>query len=277
MNIGIIGCGNMGQTLISGIVAKGYISPRNIFVNDKDRRKLKNVKSRLKINISRSNSELIESSDVIILATKPQDVVGVFQDVALPLKGKLLISICAGIKTGTLEKLLGKIPVVRVMPNMPAVISQGISAISLGKYVTGNNGKISRSIFSCIGDVVELDEQLMDAVTAISGSGPAYFFYLAERLIEVAKEMGISNLAAQKLVLKTVLGSAMLMNQRKLSPQILRKRVSSKGGTTEAAFAVLRRQGLDKILTLALKAAAQRSKKLEKKLAKYLFQKKGKN
>ncbi|MBL7092180.1 MAG: pyrroline-5-carboxylate reductase [Candidatus Omnitrophica bacterium] len=262
MKIGIIGCGNMGQALLRGIIAKGYISKGNILVSDKDRKKAKLARLRFKVGVSGSNSELIKKCGVIICAIKPQDVDAVLQDALLPLEGKLLISICAGLTTRRLEKRLGRVSVVRVMPNMPALVSLGISAISSGKYATARDKKVAVSIFSCIGEVVEVKEQLMDAVTAISGSGPAYFFYLVQKLIEAAKELGIPGHIARRLATKTALGSAVLMNQCKASPQILRKQVSSKGGTTEAAFNVFRKKGLDKILVLAFKAAAKRSKEM---------------
>ena len=262
MKIGIIGCGNMGQALLRGIIAKAYISKRNILVSDKDRKKINSVRLSFKVSVTSSNSELMKKCDVIVFAIKPQDADAVLRDAPLPLEGKLLISICAGLTTRRLEKRLGKVSVVRVMPNMPALLSFGISALSLGKYATARDKKVATSIFSCIGEAVEVKEQLMDAVTAISGSGPAYFFYLAQKLIETAKELGIPGHIAQRLAIKTALGSAVLMNQCKASPQILRKQVSSKRGTTEAAFNVFRKKGLDKILVLAFKAAAKRSKEL---------------
>ena len=266
MKVGIIGCGNMGQALLRGIIGKAYISKRNILVSDKDRKKAKLARLRFKVGVTDSNSELIKKCDVIVFAIKPQDVDAVLQDALLPLEGKLLISICAGLTTRRLEKRLGKVSVVRVMPNMPALLSSGISALSLGKYATARDKKVATSIFSCIGEVVEVKEQLMDAVTAISGSGPAYFFYLAQKLVEAAKELGIPGHIAQRLAIKTALGSAMLMDASGEDPQTLRKRVTSKGGTTEAAFNVLKKKAFGNILQQACYAAAKRSKQLQKEI-----------
>jgi len=263
MRIGIIGCGNMGQALLSGIITKGYTKRRNIFCSDRDREKISFLRTRLGVRVAGSNSEVVKKSDVIILAVKPQDLDAIVQGIAVPLEGKLLISICAGITTKRLESCFGRVAVVRVMPNMPGQISQGISAVSLGRYATAKNKEIAASIFSCIGEVVKVKEELMDAVTAISGSGPAYFFYLSEHLVKAAKKMGIPSNIARRLVIKTALGSAMLMNQVKDDPQILRKRVGSRGGTTEAAFKVFKKEGLDKILSSAFKAAAKRSRQLK--------------
>ncbi len=267
MKIGIIGCGNMGQALLGAIIAKNYTSKKNILVSDKDRNNIHAVRLRYKVNIASSNSELFKKCDVIILAIKPQNLGAVVQDVLTSLKKKLVISICVGITTKRLESCFGKVAVVRVMPNMPAQISQGVSAISLGKYAREKDKKVAISIFSCIGEVVEVKEKLMDAVTAISGSGPAYLFYCLEYWIKAAEQMGISRPIAEKLVRKMVLGSAMLIDQslkRKSLEQMLRKRVTSKGGTTEAAVNVFKKKALGNILQQACYAAAKRSKQLQK-------------
>lgn len=254
----------MGQALVRGITAKGYTKRKNLFVSDKDEKKKDSVRLEFKVGIADSNSELVKRSQVIILAVKPQDIDVVLQDVAWLLKGKLLISICAGISTNKLEKRLGRVAVVRVMPNMPTQIGQGISVISFGRYATAKDRRLVNSIFSCIGEVVQLQEKLMDAVTAISGSGPAYFFYLVENLISTARQLGIPKQIAQRLAVKTALGSAMLLNQSSLGPQTLRKQVTSKGGTTEAAFNVFKKGRLESILRRGFQAAAKRSKQLQK-------------
>ena len=264
MKIGIIGCGNMGQALLGAIIAKNYTSKKNILVSDKDRDKIHAARLRYKVNIASSNSELFKKCDLIILAIKPQNLGVVVQNVLTSLKKKLVISICAGITTKRLESCFGKVAVVRVMPNMPAQISQGVSAISLGKYAREKDKKVAISIFSCVGEVVEVKEQLLDAVTAISGSGPAYFFYLVENLIYTAVELGIPHSIAQRLAIKTALGSAMLMNQSKENPQALRKQVTSKGGTTEAAFNIFKSEALDRLLRRAFRAAAKKSRELRK-------------
>ena len=264
VKIGIIGCGHMGGALLKGIIAKGAIGRRNILVSDQDRKKLKFAQLRHKVKVTALNSEVAKSCTVVILAVKPEDLDTVLKDLNLALDGKLLISICAGISTKRLEQRLGKISVVRVMPNMPAQIGQGISAISLGKYATAKNRKVAESIFSCVGEVVEVKEQWMDAVTAISGSGPAYFFHLAETLIISGQQFGLPRRIAQSLAIKTALGSAILMNQSALSPEDLRRQVASKGGTTEAAFNLFKKKGLQGILRRGFSAAARRSKELSK-------------
>jgi pyrroline-5-carboxylate reductase len=267
MKIGIIGCGNMGQALIRGIITKAYLSRKHIWVSDKDSHKLNVVDRQFNINTTNSNNSLAKKCDVVIFAVKPQDLDIVIKELVLSLQGKLVISICAGVTIQSLEQRLGKTPIIRGMPNMPAFISQGITAISLGKYTRAKHKKVALKIFSCIGETVEIKEALMNAVTAISGSGPAYFFYLTQRLIETAQELGISQRIAQRLALKTALGSVMLLNRTKESARILRERVTSKGGTTEAAFDVFKKRRLDHILACAFKSAAKRAKQLEKDLS----------
>jgi len=254
----------MGRALVKGLIIQRFTGKRNIFCSDRDKERLKSVCLKFGVSALRTNSALVKKSNVIILAVKPQDVAAVCRDAVSSLRGKTVISVCAGITTKTLEALLGKISLVRVMPNMPAEISAGISAVALGKYAKSKDKRLAVSIFSCIGEVVEVKERLMDAVTAISGSGPAYFFYLVENLIYTAKELGISQSLAERLAIKTALGSAMLMDTSGESPQALRKRVTSKGGTTEAAFKVLKKRAFGNILQQACYAAAKRSKQLQK-------------
>lgn len=262
MKIGIIGCGNMGQALIKGLLAKGYLRSRELICADKDKSKANFVRLRYRVSLSSSGADLVRSCQVIILAVKPQDADALLRTMPAKLKGKLWISICAGLTTTGLEKRLGKVAVVRAMPNMPAQALQGITALAPGRYASAKDRKAARSIFACVGEVVEVKERLMDALTAISGSGPAYFFYLTEKLIASAKKLGLSEELAQKLVRQTALGSALLIKQSAQSPQELRQRVASKGGTTEAALKVLEKKALGKILDQAVAAAARRSRQL---------------
>lgn len=254
----------MGQALACGMLAQRFISGKCLLVSDLSKKRLKEARAKLKVNTISCNHELAAQCDVVILAVKPQNVREVLEGMGSSLKGKFLISVCAGISTASLEKVLGKVAVVRAMPNMPAQVSQAVTAISAGKYAKAKHKKQACSILSCIGEVVEVKEKFMDAVTAVSGSGPAYFFYLVENLIDAAKELGIPAHVAQKLAVKTALGSAELMNQSKLSPKALRKQVTSKGGTTEAAFSVFKKAKLNNLLVCGVKAAAKRSKQLSR-------------
>lgn len=260
----MIGCGNMGQAILNGLINKRYIASRDIFCSDQDKVKLRSVCRKFGTKSSSSNNELMRSSDVVILAVKPQDLLKLTKQIKPFSDAKLIISVCAGISTQLLERYFGKIAIIRAMPNMPAQISQGITAIAEGKYVKAEDKTLAKSIFLCVGDVVEVKESLLGAVTAISGSGPAYFFYLVENLINAAKKMGLSAKVAKRLAIKTALGSALLLLESKESPSTLRQRVSSKGGTTEAAFKLFKQAKLSGVLCSGIYAAAKRAKKLRK-------------
>ena len=234
-------------------------------VSESDTGKIEKIQTKYKIIVEIDNNALVKFADVIILAVKPQNVGEVLKtEVCCGMsKDKLLISVAAGITTDYIESIVGKdIPVIRAMPNMAAKIGEALTSISAGKAAGPEHIRLASEIFSTIGDVVEIDEKLVDTVTAVSGSGPAYFFYLMESLIEAARELGLKKDTAEKIVLKTALGSARLLEALQETPEDLRKKVTSKGGTTEAAFKVLMTKKFKDIMIEAVKAAHKRSKEL---------------
>ena len=225
----------------------------------------KTAKDKYKMIVEIDNNVIVKYSDVIILAVKPKDFDNVLkQEICCGVSNKkLLISIAAGITTKYIEKIVGNdIPVIRAMPNMCAVIGEAMTSLSRGVAAGDKDMAAAREIFSLIGDVVELDEKLADSVTAVSGSGPAYFFYLMESLVEAAREMGLTKETAEKLVLKTALGSAKLLEALKEDPAVLIKKVASKGGTTEAAFKVFESKKFKSIVKEAVKAAQKKASEL---------------
>ena len=266
--IGIIGCGNMGEAILnrlSNILEKSV----SIMVSEFDAKRRACIQSKYKIIVGIDNNEVVKFADVIILAVKPGDLEAILKEEVCcgASKDKLLISMAAGITIKYIENIVGKeIPVVRVMPNMAATIGESISSISAGNAVTPENMELAKEIFLTIGDVVEVDEKLVDTVTAISGSGPAYFFYMMEALIEAGCAAGLKEDVAKKLVLKTALGSAKLLEMLKESPAILRSKVTSKGGTTEAAIEVFESKKFKNIIKDAVRAAQARSKELQERL-----------
>jgi pyrroline-5-carboxylate reductase len=217
--------------------------------------------------IETDNNEVVKFSDVIIIAIKPKDIDSLLRnEICCGVSNKkLIISIAAGITTKYIENIIGKdIPVIRAMPNMGAIIGHAVTSLSAGNSVKESDMALARKIFSVIGDVVEVDEELVDAVTAVSGSGPAYFFYFIESLYEIAEELKLPREVARKLVLKTALGSVRLLHELKDGPADLRKKVTSKGGTTEAAFKVMERKKVKDTIKAAVKEACKHSKKLSK-------------
>lgn len=262
--IGIIGCGNMGEAIFSRL-SNVLEKSTSLMVSEMDAARRDYLQKKYRIIVEIDNNVVVKYSDVIILAVKPKDLDNILkQEVCCGVsKNKLLISIAAGVTTGHIEDIVGKdVPVIRVMPNMPAVIGEGISSISTGPAASAEDMKTAKEIFSAVGEVVEVEEKLFDAVTAVSGSGPAYFFYLIEALVEAGVKLGLSPEISKKLVLKTALGSVKLLEALKEEPEALRKKVASKGGTTEAALKVFEKKVLKNVIHDAVKAAHKRSKEL---------------
>ena len=261
--IGVIGCGNMGSELIkrlSGAVRRGRLM---VYDADSARR---NAMRRYKAVIAKDNIALAKQCGVIILAVKPKDIEGLLGRIrSFITKDKLVISIAAGITTGYIERSLwGRAAVVRAMPNMPARIGEGISTLSRGTFAKRGDLNMAKKLVSFLGDVIEVDEASVDAVTAVSGSGPAYFFYLVESMIETAVELGLSRKVAKRLVIKTALGSAKLLLAVKEGPAELMAKVASKGGTTEAALHIFESRDFKGIVKEAVKRAHGRSKELSR-------------
>lgn len=265
--IGIIGCGHMGEALLSRLVRVVDRSTR-LMVSEPDQAKRDHIQAVYKIIPAPDNHYLCKYSQAIIIAVKPQDIDRLLKDeICCDLSGeKLLISIAAGITTTHIEAITGaEVPVVRVMPNLPALIGEGVSGIAAGSAARAADLELARQIFATIGDVVEVREGLMDAVTAVSGSGPAYFFYLMEHLIASAVSLGIDEATARRLVVKTAAGSAKLVESLHEDPAHLRRKVASKGGTTEAAIAVFESRGFGAIVKEATAQAERRSRELSKR------------
>jgi pyrroline-5-carboxylate reductase len=268
--IGIIGCGNMGKAIATALCLKGL---RRLVGFDTDFHKREYLRKKLGIKIAASNVDLAGNSDIIIVAVKPQDIYPVLKDIreALDLRYQvpgprpLIISIAAGVTTRYIQKVIGpQAAIIRVMPNSPALINKGMSVICAGSKLRSQEIDLAISIFSCMGQIQKMPERLMDAVTAVSGSGPAYFFFFLESLIEAAVKLGISKQQAQRLVMQTARGSLELALQANMSLDSLIKAVASRGGTTEAALKVFKRRKLSDIVKKAIDQAASRSRELSR-------------
>ncbi|MCK5681647.1 pyrroline-5-carboxylate reductase [bacterium] len=261
-SIGIIGGGNMGQAIIKGL-SSTRLSPK-VTAWDADGSCCEQLNKTFKTTIAKNNRELTSNCDIIILAVKPQIITPVIEEIADILTcDKLLISIAAGMPCIRIEKpLSGKVPTVRIMPNTPALINRGISAIAAGSYATEKHLETTKNIFSCLGETVIVPESSMDMVTAVSGSGPAYIFLVIEALLDAAVGIGLNRDLARKLVIETVLGSTELLKQTGKQPMELKDMVTSPGGTTIAGLAALEKNGLRHAFNEALSSACQRSQEL---------------
>ena len=265
IKVAVIGCGNMGSSIVRGLVEASFY-PQNLHITDFDAKKTQGLKKDLGVKIAKTNRQAASIADAVILAVKPQTLDAVVDDLASVLpEGTLVISIAAGVPIARIRKhLKEKNPVIRVMPNLPALIGQGISAYALGPGCAPRHRQIVELILKAIGSSVEVKEPMIDLVTAVSGSGPAYCFLLAEKMIESAYELGMKSDTAKKLVYQTFLGSAKMMTAGEADPDELIGRVASKGGTTEAALKVFRSRGFGKIVKEAMTAAQKRSIELSK-------------
>ncbi len=257
--VGLIGGGNMGTVILTGIGRKFSVR-----VCEQDAKRGAFLKRRFGAKVA-GLATVASGSRIIILAVKPQN----FDEVLAALRrhvrqDQLIISIAAGITCHYIEKRLGKVRVVRTMPNLPAQVGEAVTGICRGKFATTADIKMAQQIFNCIGKTVVVDERLMDAVTAVSGSGPGYVFYFAECLEKAARSLGLNPAMARELVTQTLKGSARLLEQSGEGADILRARVTSKGGTTQAALAVFEKNKTGKIVQWALTAARKRAKELSK-------------
>ncbi len=275
--IGFIGAGNMGEAFTGALVKSGIFEPSQIFLSDTSENRLDMLKKNFNINTLKDNLELFFQCDIIMLAVKPQIMTQVLSQLVqqagkrIAEKRKLIISIAAGIKTEKIEALLYQglddtsrqnLPVIRVMPNTPALVLSGMSGMCSNRYTTAEDIAVTRQILETIGKVIIFREQEMDAVTAVSGSGPAYVFYLIESMLEAGISLGLDPDDALTLTTTTLKGALTLMEEKKESPETLRQKVTSPGGTTEAAFKVLEGNRVKDIFIEALTAAANRSKEL---------------
>lgn len=254
--IGIIGCGNMGSSIACALVEKGGVLPQEISLYDTVIAK-KDVLAE-KIGCQKKDlTDLVKSSGILVIAVKPQDFDNLAGKISRNIKDShILVSIMAGIKTRTIAEKIGKnIAVARAMPNMAAVVRESMTGISYNAKV--RNRDEVRAIFTCMGKVIEIEERFMDAVTALSGSAPAYLFYLAYSMMEAGESFGLDEKNVKELVVQTLYGAALLMRDSGSMPKDLIKKVASKGGTTESALLVLEERKVKD----AIKEAVAKAKK----------------
>jgi len=267
VKITIIGGGAMGEAIIRGILAKGSLSPSDISVCDIDTTRLAALKKTYNIKPAKNYESALKDAELVVLAVKPQNLPGLLPDLkGMVKKGQLVLSIIAGAKIDTIAKGLDHHQIVRAMPNTPAQIGVGITAWTASEKVTTKQKKLAQTILDALGEEVYFsDEKYIDMATAVSGSGPAYFFYMIEGLIDAAVRIGLSRKTAGELVLETVLGAALLAKQSPKSPQELRKQVTSPGGTTAAGIAILESGKFKALLADTVAAAHKRAKELGSK------------
>lgn len=267
--IGFIGGGNMATSLMSGLIASGH-SPQQLWVSDTTQSLLQAHREQLNVNISASNTTIVEEVDVVVLAVKPQILRDVAQEIAAGVRKKnaLVVSIAAGISQASLAKWLGgEVAVVRCMPNTPALVLTGATALHANDNVDDEQKDLAENILRAVGLALWVKEEAMlDAVTAVSGSGPAYFFLLMEAMEKAALEMGLDEHTARLLIQQTALGAAKIALESAESPKQLRQRVTSPGGTTQKAIETFQNHDFSNLVTNALNAARDRSMEMSAQL-----------
>ncbi|MDR3490453.1 MAG: pyrroline-5-carboxylate reductase [Gammaproteobacteria bacterium] len=268
--ITIIGCGNMGASLIGGLIKNGHPADK-LWVTDSSPSKLEQIAEQWGVQTSPDNVSAIQNATIVMFAVKPQILHSIATELATDIQEKkpLVISIAAGIRESSLSQWLGKeIAIIRSMPNTPALIGCGATALYANKHVSDEQRENAQRILGAVGLVVWVDdEKLMDTITALSGSGPAYFFLIMDMLQNAAQELGLPSDIARVLTLQTALGAARMALESQTPLSELRKQVTSPGGTTEKAIEVLQQSDIQSILHAALTAAKNRSEELALQLA----------
>jgi pyrroline-5-carboxylate reductase len=266
--IGFIGGGNMAEALIKGVVKANVYPPENVIVSDVRAERLTYLAEKYSVVPAESNAELAAKVGTIVLSIKPQNMTEALESVKDAMSDEtLVISIAAGIKVANIAAVLGERPIIRVMPNTPALIGQGASAL-FANQKAANQINRAMAIFSAVGKAVVVeDEDLIDVVTAVSGSGPAYYFLLMEEMIKAGVALGLSEAVAKDLVLQTAKGAGLLAveaDKSGESPAELRRKVTSPGGTTEAALKVFAEGKVSELISAAITRARDRGRELSK-------------
>jgi pyrroline-5-carboxylate reductase len=267
--IGFIGGGNMATSLMSGLIASGYASGQ-LWVADVNQSLLQAHSERLRVNISADNRKLAEEVEVVVLAVKPQILREICLQIAPVVQQKniLVVSIAAGISQESLAKWLGAgVSIVRSMPNTPALVLSGATGLHANANVDAEQKDTAESILRAVGITLWVDDEAkLDAVTAVSGSGPAYFFLLMEAMEKAALELGLDESAARLLIQQTALGAAKIALESPESPATLRERVTSPGGTTQKAIETFQQNGFEAVVSKAMQAARDRAVEMSKQL-----------
>jgi pyrroline-5-carboxylate reductase len=262
--LAVLGAGKAGEALIAGVLSVGWRTAEEIVATARHEEHLEDLGERYGIATTLSNVEAVEGAALVVIAVKPQDIEGLLTEIAGAVTvDQTVLSIAAAIPTSLIERHLSdRVPVVRAMPNTPMTVHEGMAGIAAGTYAQEEHVAQAEEVLGSIGRSVRVDEGYMDAITAVSGSGPAYFALLAESMIEAGILLGLSRQIATDLVVQTMLGTAKLLRDEKMHPVELREMVTSPGGTTIAAIRELEQAGVRAAFLNAIQAAMQRSKEL---------------
>jgi pyrroline-5-carboxylate reductase len=263
-SIGVIGAGNMAEALIRGLVRGGHVPAEHVMASNPRMERLEQLQRDYKIQVNTDNKVVARGSELCLLAVKPQIIEKVLREIGDQLKpGTLVISVAAGIGTETIEAAVGEgVRVIRAMPNTPALVGAGATAISAGKHASESDLATARAVFDAVGITVVLEEHHLDAVTGLSGSGPAYIFLILEALSDAGVKVGLSRRNAQRLAAQTMMGSAKMLLETDEHVGHLKDMVTSPGGTAIAGLHTLEQGGLRTTLINAVETATKRAREL---------------
>ncbi len=263
--IGIIGAGNMGEALIKGLLRSQLVRSYEIIASCRRKSRINHLEKKYGIHTTLNNKEILNATDTVVIAVKPQNMDELMDEIRPVVKNShLIISIAAGVDIKKLRNGLGPKPkLIRVMPNLAALVDEGMSAIYCSQRTAERYRRFAHQIFQAVGATVDIrDESLMDVVTGLSGTGPAYFFALMEAMTKAGEKLGLPHRLSDQLTRQTALGAAELVNMPGTSPRELRRQVTSKKGTTWAAMKIFSHYGFSNLIIDAVKAATKRSKQL---------------
>jgi pyrroline-5-carboxylate reductase len=266
--IGFIGTGNIGEALIAGLLKAKFTSADQVVAFDVDGERLQSIQKKYGIRKASDNHQLCSRCDPILICVKPQSMKELIEEISEYLDAsKLIISIAAGVPLYVIEAYAGKqLRLIRVMSNIAVLVQEGASAVALGSFATEEDLQLAKAIFDCVGKSITVSESLLDAVTGLSGSGPAYVFLVIEALTDAGVYLGMTRAQALTLATQTVIGSVKLLSETGEHPALLREKVTSPGGTTAAGLYKLEEGGLRKILIDAVIGAAEKAKELGEKM-----------
>src|SRR3989440_9041530 len=262
--VAILGGGKIGESLLAGLITSGWREPRHLVITGRREERVAELQERYGVRGTLSNAEAVSGAALVVIAVKPQDFDALLGEIGgLLTPEQTVLSVAAAIPTSAIESHIGAgVPVVRAMPNRPATVHEGIAGVCAGAHAGDEHLDLAEEALSHLGAVVRVPERYMDAVTAVSGSGPAYFALLAEAMIEAGILLGLSREVTTQLVVTTMLGTAHLLRDEEVHPVELREQVTSPGGTTIRAIRELERAGVRAAFLNAIQAAMERSREL---------------
>ena len=264
IKIACVGVGNMGRAIIAGLCS--HLSSKNIFIYDADLKQSAKLAEGCKVNVSKSANEVCEHADIIIIAVKPHIIYDVLLQIKDAIKNKTLVSVAAGVTISSIaEKLHSDTKIIRAMPNTPALVGKGMTALTASKNTDTSILETVKDMFQCVGETISLPENLFDAVTGLSGSSPAFVFTFIQALADAAVKLGIPRKEALLLASQTVMGAAAMVVEKLENPIALRDNVASPGGTTIEGIHVLEERGFSGTVIDAVIKAAEKSKQLSQK------------